>query len=1145
MSRFRVLFWLLPRRLRASWGLLAITSFGTLAAVTFLAVGAIYSRALAEGGLRHVLASYDATVLNGQIIAQNRPLGPADYRKLRATVEETIQARLGYLQRDTQRYGRSQPNLPLVFTLGERGPALDGPVGRPFFLTGFEQHSRIVQGRWPEAAPVLHRQGLDLEVAVGRRVASSMGLRLGAQVFLVPFRTDLTERIALTVVGLVEPVDPLEEYWMYSSTSYFNVQEYDQRALVPFYVPEEAFFNGLGTRYPSLVGDYGWFLYFDTGVLTAGLAKPTRDAILGLETDLNKRFPRTLLLTGLKPTLAEYQRDLAYARVPIFLYISLLVVVILYFLALVMGLLAGTRSDEASFLRSRGASVLQVSGLLAAGEGVVALVAMALGPFLALGIVRYGLLGTINPAGGGSPLSVGLSADMFVMGALGGLLSFGVLLASGVGLGRLGIVEFLRVRARPPTVPFLHRYYVDLLVVAAVGLVWWQVETRGGFIERAVSDESMTVDPSLLLGPALALLAAAFLVLRIWPMLLRLLAWTANRLSGAWAAFPLVRVARDPLTHGSLAIVVMLAAALGVFGATFQATLSTSQREQALYNLGGDLVIKGSVGYSAPVQDELAAVPGVGTVSPVGRHSTTLLDGLLHIPGTLLAVDSGTLPQVAWFRDDFAGKSLRELLLPLGPGRNPSSGMGRDPAQGIPIPVGADRVGVWVRRDLISRSPFEPELNLLARLYDGQGRYDTLSLGSLRPPSAAGAAAPGQAPSAGPVLSPSDGRIEGSGHARSTGSGQDWTYLEAPLSVGQGPVEPPASLVSILLSGSSLSRMAPGRISLDDITAKGPGIPPGGVVIEGYEEPGRWVALPNTGQVADTAERTREAARSGRAGLALSWREPWSSAPRGVFIPPGPFPLPAIGGPTSRVGQELRVQSGGQLIPVVIRDVTDYFPTADPLLGPFLLMGLADYRQYLERTPGGTYPPPKEFWATLERGADRSQVVRNIRERLPDLVSVQDRAAQVDLAQRDPLAGGGWNSLTLLSVIALTGVVVLALSIHAAVSVHTARVDLTVARALGFSQRQLFLSLALERVVLAVLGVVGGSAIGIGLGRWVLGFLDHTATGRPIIPPMTPTLHGWLVALILVNLVAAAFLAILLAALAARRLRAPDILRAG
>ena len=81
---------------------------------------------------------------------------------------------------------------------------------------------------------------------------------------------------------------------------------------------------------------------------------------------------------------------------------------------------------------------------------------MVLGPFLALGIMRYLLLGTINPQViKGDTLSVGLSGDMFVMGAIGGLLSLGVLVASGMGLARLGMVEFLRIRARPPSVPLL------------------------------------------------------------------------------------------------------------------------------------------------------------------------------------------------------------------------------------------------------------------------------------------------------------------------------------------------------------------------------------------------------------------------------------------------------------------------------------------------------------------------------------------------------------------------------------------------------------------------------------------------------------------------------------------------------------------
>jgi len=46
------LFWILPRRLRSSWALLAITGFGVLAAVTLMSLGAIYTRALAEAGLQ-------------------------------------------------------------------------------------------------------------------------------------------------------------------------------------------------------------------------------------------------------------------------------------------------------------------------------------------------------------------------------------------------------------------------------------------------------------------------------------------------------------------------------------------------------------------------------------------------------------------------------------------------------------------------------------------------------------------------------------------------------------------------------------------------------------------------------------------------------------------------------------------------------------------------------------------------------------------------------------------------------------------------------------------------------------------------------------------------------------------------------------
>ena len=416
-----------------------------------------------------------------------------------------------------------------------------------------------------------------METVVGVDTAADLGFEVGSRVYLIPFRSDPSERISITVVGLAEPLDPLEEYWM-DPLSYFNVVSIslDGGVLAPLYVTETQFFDGLGGRYPTMVGDYGWFFFLETDLLTPSKVEMTREAMRGLETDIGSNFSRSLVISRLDRTMAEYKSDLTLARVSLFLFISLVVVVIMYFLALVTGLIAQRHSGEASLLTSRGASVIQVSGLLAMAEGVVVLVAMALGPFLALAIVRYVLLDTLNPVGGRGVLTIGLSADMFLMGAVGAALSLMVLAASGVKYARLGVVDFLRARARPPSLPLLQRYYIDLLVLVLAGLVLWQIKDREGVAEGNLISGVLEVDISLLLGPALILVATSFLALRLMPVVISALARMAGSVAPVWASLALTRMARDPLPAGSLMIMLMMATALGVFGATFQTTLSNS-----------------------------------------------------------------------------------------------------------------------------------------------------------------------------------------------------------------------------------------------------------------------------------------------------------------------------------------------------------------------------------------------------------------------------------------------------------------------------------------------------------------------------------------------------------------------------------------
>ncbi len=1147
MNWIGALFWLLPRRLRASWALLAITGFGVLAAVTLLSVGAIYSRALAEGGLRHSVASVAPVSLNAHLITQNRPLGPADYHQLRDTVAEIVQARLGFMLREVQRFGRVQPDLLLVDEPFEPSRLLGAPVGRPFFLTDFEQHTRLIEGRWPAAEPQDADGRLALEVVVGAKTASVMFWEVGSEAVILPYRTDYTEQVKITVVGLAEPIDPGEEYWM-GFPAYFSPQEAGDVILMPLYVPEALFFDGLGARYPTLVGDYGWYLYLDAGVLTADLVAPTRAALSGLETDINKRLPRSLILTRLENSrdtglLASYQRALTRSRAPIYLFISLVVVVILYFLALVTGLLARTRRAEAGLLRSRGAGMLQVGGVITLGEGLLVLLSTLAGPFLALLIFRTLLLGTINPAGhpAGNPagepayLSVGLAPDMFLMSAAGGLLSLAVLLAANAGLTRLGLLDFLRERARPPTVPFLQRYYVDLLVIAILALVWWQVERRGGFLRPALATGEAELDFSLLAAPALVLLTAAFLVLRVLPLAVRGLAWLAHRLAPAWVSFALSRVARDPLPYAALTVIVMLAAALGVFGAFFQSTLARSQQEQALYQAGGDLVVN-VIAPTGDTQRNLASIPAVEFFSPVKRESVTLLDALPGSPATLLAVDPATFAEVAWFREDFSppGKDLSELLAPLRRGQSRLPDLSGNRASGVPVPENAASVGVWINAAGLGDSVVQQSLRLWLRLADADGSYLDLDLGSIQ---------------------------------LASGDRPGWTYFEAPLPRDKSWLAPPFSVVAIYFVGKSLYRMPPGALYVDDITARPAppeatasdgsagslvtgGVVAGnpvieGLVIEDFEAPGRWVALPHDGATADAIAISRQAGRNGGGGLVYSWQDPILQAPRGILIPPGSFPLAAIGGPGLSTGRMVRVDTGAQLIPLVVQDRAEYFPTVVTANRPFLLVSLKSFAEYTRRAPRGIPAPPREYWLALAEGADRQQAIRSVREATSVSANIRDRAALVGRAGRDPLAGGGWNGLTLLSLGALSAAVTLALGAHALIAIRSGRVELTVALALGFSRGQLIGVLVLERLLVTAVGLVSGAFLGYFLGRWTLGFLGQTAGGRPVVPPMVLTAQEWLIGLVVLNLALAALLAILLAALAAGRLRPSDILRTG
>ena len=98
--------------------------------------------------------------------------------------------------------------------------------------------------------------------------------------------------------------------------------------------------------------------------------------------------------------------------------------------------------------------------------------------------------------------------------------------------------------------------------------------------------------------------------------------------------------------------------------------------------------------------------------------------------------------------------------------------------------------------------------------------------------------------------------------------------------------------------------------------------------------------------------------------------------------------------------------------------------------------------------------------------------------------------------------------------------------------------------ALGLSRRQVGVVLALEGLLLAVVGLGVGAALGTALGGWSLQYLDVSSGGQTLTPPIDVIVDRGVAALAYLGVAGAAVLATLLALHLFRRTHIHEALRA-
>ena len=1119
MSLMQMAYVVAVRRIFSSWRLELVLFLGMLLAVALMASGVIFSNLLSEAALRHALneatpeeANFSVRVFSGQKAPPTTEgrmrhyaanLGFADGR-IESRVEEFL-AEQSLLVETATFFFSGHPKLDLDNDVRPRGE-----IKFLSSLTG--DRARLVEGRWPYTAEgTLPTEG-PLEVAVDTLGASLLGLSTGAEMSIFPAASfEDPPVVPVRIVGVFERVDPDDEYW-YSSNRTFSFHD-NQWTIVPLFTSQDAILERVYQVYPRLYTDITWTYYLDRQSVKAGDVDELLDTLLLVRYDVRTNLANSSSRIKLDRVLDDYKEQLLLARIPLYLILFLVIGILTYYLALIASLVVKSRAAEISMLKSRGATTPHI-GLMALIEGILlAIPSTALGPLVALAVVKT--LGRVFFGLGGSEelaaVPVVLSVQSYLLGGAGALLGVIVLTASTLAAARQGMVEFRQMGARPPQAPFIHRYYLDILLLGLIALFWWQVQSRGAFLVRPLGSRGLEIDYSLLLGPALGLLAIGLLVMRFFPIVVGLVARLAEPVGPVWLVHGLRHVSRDPIVPGSLVVLLMFATALGVIGSAFSATLERNQEERALYAAGADLRIEHG-GSSAPRQlqgiserfnrqaDGLDFVDVAVEVQRTSGHVTTTG---FSTSGTLLAIHAEDFANVGWYRPDFAGgltlEELTGLLAPQPPMSEAGTANGQPATSngfgdGILLPEDATGLSLYVQ-------PGRPDnrMTLRARMQDNRGYYFDTMFGQL--------------------------------------DFREWRELESDLQpifrggansrAAQrfGQPQPPYRLLAIHLASRGGSP-EPGALFLSDLKATSAnGSKPledfqqvdGWQVIEDYSRPGLF-----------GLESSESVTVSGEGGsLRFSWA-PGSSGMRGVRAGEEIPPLPAL---VSREFMEVADAEVGDVrtlgmstfsLPIEIKAVIDYFPTLVPGEKPFAVVDLETFthRSNLHSLTaiGGT----NELWVGL-RGAgsdgDMGRVGSDGVDPVPAVLSdrvgaflegngLRSRNTYIasDMVRErteQPLVSAGWGALLVLMFLALVLASASGVMLFSFTDTRDRRTEFALLRTLGTSRRQLNGAVWFSLFLVTLCGVALGSVAGQVIGTSLLPLMEVAEEGARVTPPMT------------------------------------------
>ena len=1094
VRHFRSLPVIVIRRMAGNWRLLASVVIGTLIAGAILAATVIYADAIRDLGLAHALEAESDHDLDVRVSQTNIAIRAPLYAQSRERIDRAVDASLGEARGAVVRQGSTATFYP---SAPGGVPNLDDdarPRANLRFRSEFLDHVTLAAGSLPSARGIAADGAI--EVLLGAETARASGLGLGDRFDLYASWSTVLPPLAVEVVGLIEANDLSARQWG-GKTDLLDSQTTSWPTFL-FYVSQETFFGAPAQAMPSMTARYLDIYQIEREHLNSRAAEGVAYAIERLEGRLGATETLLRVETDLPRVLDEFDDRLFFVRIPLFVLLLQIGGVVAYYLLVVSTMLLERQAEEIATLRSRGATTAQLLVQYGIEGAILATLAFAAGPpIAATAIAALGPTPAFSDLSGGAPLDVHLSGLSFALAGGGGLIAFASFMVPAWQATRETVVGFKRNAARPRRAPLFLRYYLDVALVVLLGIVFWRLRREDNLFDEPLFGDPHA-DPFLLATPAVAMLTVGIVFLRLFPLVLRLVAWLVAQGRGVALLVGTRALARNPTHYARLILMLMLATGVGMFGATFSATLDRSYDDRTHYTVGADARASDLRGLARQGDDAfiaaLATIPAQ-VASPVIREDGSITANGENARIEILGVDPDTFSEVAWFRSDFADGSLDAMLEDLA--GNATT------VEYVTLPGDARQFGMWAKLvDVRAR------MDLLAVFQDTRGRLVSGWLGSVSP----------------------------TGEAT-----EEWRFFSIDLQQLRGRtgrtlatrVDPPIALQSVIIYTRSTIGAQRGVMLLGP--AMTTPLPPAkpfergrpetaeapfedATVVHTFTDPGFEVLQGTLRRRVDDRIRADADAPPGfTASLRYEWLdEELPTSRRGIRQGiPGGRALVYLSSDAARLlavepGDDAVLNVGGAHIEATYGGSFDLFPTFDANGSQGFAVVHASRLQVDANAslPNSTLAYNGAWIASDDPPASSAALAAYDPRVLLDIEG--ERARQED----DPLIAAGWEGILAISFAAVLLLSAIGFVIYSYLTAQQRRLEFAVLRTLGFSHVQIFGVVLLEHLFVVLAGMGLGTVVGLQVGRLMMDFFSVDENGADVLPPFALAVSQWEVVLV-------------------------------